>query len=69
MGAAQIEDNIPRRDMETIICSFYLGRLSGRDDTKDWNAVIRGRLAELQERARSSELLHSCENFYLSKIK
>jgi hypothetical protein len=33
------------------LLAFYLGRLSGRDDTKDWNKIALGRVAELQEGA------------------
>jgi hypothetical protein len=42
MGASQNEQNIPRRDMAVTIFTFYLGRLSGRDDSEDWNAIVRG---------------------------
>jgi hypothetical protein len=69
MGASQNEQNIPRRDMAVTILTFYLGRLSGRDDTKDWNAIVRGRVAELQEAVRSRKLLDACLDFYISKIK
>jgi hypothetical protein len=69
MGASENEGNIPRRDMALTIFTFYLGRLSGRDDSKDWNAIVRGRAAEMQQRARSPKMLDSCEDFYISKIK
>jgi hypothetical protein len=70
MGASQNDQNIPRRDMALTLFTFYLGRLSGRDnDATDWNAVLRGRVAELQEQARSQKLLDACESFYISKIK
>jgi len=49
MGASQNEQNIPRRDMAVRIFIFYLGRLSVRDDSKDWNAIAWGRVAELQQ--------------------
>jgi len=69
MGASQNEQNIPRRDMAVTIFVFYLGRLSGRDDSKDWNAIAWGRVAELQQEARSSQMLDSCLNLYNSKTK
>ncbi len=69
MGASQNEQNMPRRDMAVTIFTFYLGRLSGRDDSKDWNAIVRGRVAELQEAVRSQKLMDTCLNFYTSKIK
>ena len=48
---------------------FYLGRLSARDDKTLWHAVTLGRVAELREKARSSDLFSSCMKFYLSKIQ
>jgi hypothetical protein len=69
MGASQNEQNIPRRDMAVTIFTFYLGRLSGRDDSKDWNAIIRGRVAELKEAVRSQKMVDTCLDFYISKIK
>jgi hypothetical protein len=48
---------------------FYLGRLSGRDDTIDWNKVVLGRVAELKDKARSDVLFSSCMDFYISKIQ
>jgi hypothetical protein len=57
IGASQNEQNIQRRDVAVTIFVFYLGRLSGRDDSKDWNAIAWGRVAELQQEARSSQML------------
>ena len=69
MGASQNEQNISRRDMAVTIFAFYLGRLSGRDDSKDWNTIAWGRVAELQRDTRSSEMLDRCARLYLSKTK
>jgi hypothetical protein len=70
MGANKNERNLQTAEMATTIFTFYIGRLSGRDnDTTDWNAVIRGRVAELHEKARSPQLFNSCANFYISKIE
>jgi len=69
MGASQNEQNIPRRDMAVTIFAFYLGRLSGRDDSKDWNAIAWGRVPELQQEARSSQMLDRCVHLYISKTK
>jgi hypothetical protein len=69
MGASQTEQNIPRRDMALTLFVFYLGRLTGRDDSKDWNAIAWGRVAELQQEARSPEILDRCLGFYNSKTK
>jgi hypothetical protein len=69
MGASQSEQNIPRRDMSLRLFIFYLGRLSGRDDSKDWNAMAWGRVADLQQEARSSKTLDRCLELYNSKTK
>jgi hypothetical protein len=45
------------RDAAVWLWSFYLGRLSGRDDKTFWAMVIKGRLAELRDKPRSKELL------------
>jgi hypothetical protein len=66
---SQNANDVPRRDMYTTLFSFYLGRLSGRDDTKDWNAIARGRVAEWQQAARCPKMLERCSNFYISKIE
>ena len=47
------------------LLAFYLGRLSARDETKAWNKIALGRVAELQERALDRALLKSCIDFYL----
>jgi hypothetical protein len=69
MGASQNEQNVQRRDMALTLLAFYIGRLSGRDDSKDWNAIARGRVAELQQGARSSKLFDACLDLYISKIQ
>ena len=53
----------------TMIFAFYLGRLTARDDKTYWNDVIRGRIAEMRERARSMTIYTRCTDFYLSQIK
>jgi hypothetical protein len=69
IGVSQNEQNIPRRDVAVRMFIFYLGRLSGRDDSKDWNAIAWGRVAELPQQARSSEILDRCLGLYNSKTK
>ena len=49
--------------------SFYLGRLTARDDTTDWTIVVQGRLAERQWAAPVPQLLNTCLDFYQSKLK
>ena len=69
IGVSQNEQNIPRRDVAVRMFIFYLGRPSGRDDSKDWNALAWGRVAELQQDARSSQMLDRCLGLYNSKTK
>ena len=49
--------------------TFYLGRLTARDEKTYWNDVIKGSVAELREKARLENVYTSCMNFYLSQIK
>ena len=53
----------------TMIFAFYLGRLTARDDKPYWNDVIRRRIEEMRERARSMTIYTRCTDFYLSQIK
>lgn len=48
---------------------FYLGRLSGRDDTTNWFMVVTGRLAELKDKAKMPEMYGDCLKFASSKIQ
>ena len=57
------------RDAAVIVWTFYLGRLTARDDRTFWSAVIKGRLAELRQRARSESLYLKCMDFYTAKIE
>lgn len=57
------------RAADFTLLTFYIGRLSARDDKTMWNAVILGRVAELREKARSADLFKSCMDFYLTKIQ
>jgi hypothetical protein len=57
------------RDAAMWLWSFYLGRLSGRDDKTFWAMVIKGRLAELREKPIPKELLYGkCMEFYTAKM-
>jgi hypothetical protein len=47
--------------------AFYLGRLTGRDDKTIWNTVIKGRIAEMGEKAKSEKLYGKCIDFYTVK--
>jgi hypothetical protein len=67
MGANQ--KGSAEQSAATMIFAFYLGRLTARDDKTYWNDVIRGRIAEMRERARSMTIYTRCTDFYLSQIK
>lgn len=56
-------------DAAVAVFTFYLGRLTARDDKTFWATVVKGRIAELREQAKSQSLYHTCMNFYLSKMK
>jgi len=49
--------------------SFYIGRLSVRDDHTNWATVVASRLAEKQWAEPSPRLLGKCLDFYASKFK
>ena len=55
------------RDASKTVWTFYLGRLTGRDDKTIWNTVIKGRIAEMGEKAKSEELYGKCMDFYMVK--
>jgi hypothetical protein len=63
------QETAEKRSAALQVWTFYIGRLTGRDDNTDWAAVALGRVAELKERARSDKLFSDCMDFYLSKIK
>lgn len=61
----------PRSEQEEAsfhLYTFYMGRLTGRDDTTAWSAVVSGRVAELHGKATYAAL-KPCVDFYVSKIK
>jgi hypothetical protein len=49
--------------------TFYLGRLTARDDRTAWTVVVSGRLEELHGKAFSPEVLVSCIKLYTSKLR
>jgi hypothetical protein len=71
VAGAKMGDTVNKTGDSSLITllAFYLGRLSGRDDTKDWNKVALGRVAELQEKALDDGLLKACINFYVLKTQ
>jgi hypothetical protein len=53
--------------MFTVV-AFYLGRLSGRDDRTYWYTDVKGRIAEMHERAKSDEMMQRCIEFFSQKV-
>jgi hypothetical protein len=51
------------------LLAFYLGRLSARDDTKAWNKIALGRVAELQGKALDDRLRQRCIDLYTAKLQ
>jgi len=69
MGAGHNENNARKREVGGLVHSFYLGRLTGRDDTTEWQTLIGHRIARMKERPALPEVLSACYNFYSSKLK
>jgi hypothetical protein len=55
-------------DAAFLLFSFYIGRLTGRDDTTQWHAVVSGRVAELHGKS-TFDALKVCTDFWISKTK
>ena len=72
--AATIEagkEPAPDADVRRIyfaMTSFYIGRLSARDDKARWTAIIGGRIAERHDQPNPPGLIASCVEFYKSKL-
>jgi len=67
--AAQMNQDEQRAAATMPVHTFYIGRLSVRDDHTNWTIVIASRLAENQWAAPSPQLLGKCLDFYASKLK
>jgi hypothetical protein len=67
--AAQMNQDEQRAAATLPVHTFYMGRLSARDDHTKWTIVILSRLAENQWAAPSPQLLGKCLDFYASKLK
>ena len=66
---AQMNQDEQRAAATMPAFSFYIGRLSVRDDRTNWTIVVASRLAEKQWAAPSPQLLGKCPDFYASKLK
>jgi hypothetical protein len=71
VAGAKMGDTVNKTGDGNLITllALYLGRLSGRDDTKDWNKIALGRAAELQEKALDDGLLKTCINLFVLKTQ
>src|SRR5262252_1620145 len=67
--AAQMNQDEQRAAATMPAFSFYIDRLSARDDRTNWTIAVAGRLAEKQWVAPSPQLLGKCLDFYASKLK
>jgi hypothetical protein len=67
--AAQMNQDEQRAAATLPAHTFYIGRLSTRDDHTKWTTVVLSRLAENQWAAPSPQLLGKCLDFYASKLK
>jgi hypothetical protein len=70
-SAAEIATN--PRDSEAgrlafVLNVFFLGRMSGRDSKTLWSAVVKGRVAELRDRSKSSEMYGRCLDFVTKQL-
>ena len=66
---AQMNEDEQRAAATMPAFSFYIGRLSARDDRTNWTIVVANRLAEKQWATPSPQLLGKCLDFYASKLK
>ena len=60
---ATTREGTEERNTAFAVNVFFLGRLSGRDNETVWSAVIKGRVAELREKAKSAETYGLCLDF------
>jgi len=67
--AAQMNQDEQRAAATMPAHSFYIGRLSVRDDRTNWTIVVASHLVEKQWAAPSPQLLGKCLDFYASKFK
>jgi len=47
---------------------YFLGRLSGRDTKTYWSAVVKGKVAELRDKAKSPEMYNRCLDFLTKQL-
>lgn len=70
-AAAEVATTTPGSDERNAAMQvnfYYLGRLSGRDSSTYWSAVVKGKIAELRERSKSSEMYGRCLDFLTKQL-
>ena len=65
---AQARKNTDEWHYAFSLASFYLGRLSGRDDQTYWSAVVKGRVAERRGQPNSEPVVAKCIEFFSQKL-
>jgi hypothetical protein len=70
-SAAEVATTAPgtkERDFAMQVNFYYLGRLGGRDGKTFWSAVVKGKVAELREKSKSSEMYGRCLDFLTKQL-
>ncbi|MDB5603542.1 MAG: hypothetical protein JWP25_442 [Bradyrhizobium sp.] len=70
-SAAEVATTKPgtdERNFALLLNYYFLGRLSGRDGKTYWSAVIKGKIAELRERAKSPDMYGRCLDFLTKQL-
>ncbi|EAQ34457.1 hypothetical protein NB311A_11967 [Nitrobacter sp. Nb-311A] len=70
-SAAEIATTKPGSDQRNAALQtnfYFLGRLSGRDTHTFWSVVVKGKVAELRERAKNPEMYSRCLDFLTKQL-
>jgi hypothetical protein len=65
---AQAQSDTKAEQNYLAMTSFYLGRLTVRDDRAHWNAILQGRVAERHDQPNPPDVLMKCVDFYGKKL-
>lgn len=65
---ATTQPNTEERTFAMLVNYYFLGRLSGRDSKTLWTAVVKGRVAELRDRAKAPEMYGRCLDFLTKQL-
>lgn len=70
-SAAEVATTKPgtdERNFALLLNYYFLGRLSGRDSKTFWSVVVKGKIAELRERAKSADMYGRCLDFLTKQL-